>query len=83
MVSQDIQQYINFIKETKPLPKKRQHELCILIKTSKDIKEVEKAKTQLIECNLKFVVKCANRFKNSFNETNVDVNDFAKDKCKP
>jgi RNA polymerase sigma factor (sigma-70 family) len=74
--NQDIQKYINIIKNAKPLPKKRQHELCVLIKTSNDVKEIENAKTQLIESNLKLVIKCVNRFKNSFNETNVDIDDL-------
>ena len=76
MLNLDIQKYFSFIKNATHLPKKKQHELCILIKTSKDIKEVEKAKMQLIESNLKFVVKCAIRFKKRFNETNVDITDL-------
>ncbi len=76
MLNQDIQKYIGFIKGVNPLSKKKQHELCVFIKTSDDIKAIEKAKIQLIESNLKFVVKCATRFQNNFNETNIDILDL-------
>jgi RNA polymerase sigma factor (sigma-70 family) len=76
VVNQEIQKYINFIKHAKPLSKKKQHELCILIKTSDNLEDIEKYKTELIESNLKLVIKCASRLKNNFNNTNIDVMDL-------
>ena len=73
---QDVKSYMDSFVSVKQLSKKQQSELCKIIKHSKNKDEVEIAKNKIIEGNLKLVVKCANKFKKQFHETNVDIMDL-------
>jgi len=58
----DTEIYIDSIKDIKRLSKNKQEEICLLIKSSKDAKEIEKLKNTLIESNLKLVLKLVYKF---------------------